>query len=306
MAIISKIDMDNGSFPLAKDAIRVLAKTKLSGAHRAIIDVIWLETYGWYDENNQHDAKIKKRKTSARIVYQTFIDETCMGKTNISSRVNELIIWGVIIRDKNTNPYTYSFNVNVDQWDPKIFRGASVARPDDTELCEQITVMRTDNSYEDDEQGVMRMHNSYAVEPTEISALDPLLNNTLNNLLNNTLNNKVIFDHWNEQKIIVHRELIPDMVKAIEKAVKDTSLEVVQTCITHFGIMLHDESYKLCDYDWGLITFLQRRRGYREFADDGEKWINYQKYIRSRASPSRPRDQTTNIDKVIEEMINSE
>jgi hypothetical protein len=309
MAAISKIDMDNGSFPLAKDALRTLAKTKLSGAHRAIIDVIWLETYGWYDESSQYEPKLKKRKTSARIPYQTFINETYIGKTNISCRVNELINWGVILRDKNTNPYTYSFNVNADQWDPKIFRGASVARPDDTELCEQITVMQTDNSYEDSKQGVMRIDNkcyedseqqvmridnSYAVESPEILVLEPLLNNTLNNLLNNPLNNYiVIFNHWNAQKITVHKYLTEDIIKNTEKSLTKNSLENIMLSIKRYSEIYHDKSYYF-KHKWSLVKFLTQRNCIPDFLDEGDKWVNYQDHIKSRASPTNKPPDTKN------------
>lgn len=129
MDIVSKIDMDNGNFPIAKDALRSLAKTKISGAHRAIIDVIWMETYGWHDEGSPYKDKIKQRKTVAKIPHEVFVNETWMDKSTVSRRLNELVGWGIVIRDKNTSPYSYSFNVNVSEWSPEVFRDTKIAKP---------------------------------------------------------------------------------------------------------------------------------------------------------------------------------
>ena len=57
---IDKIDLDNGSYPIAKDIGRVLAKTNLSGAHRAILDAILDKTFGWYDDNSKKETKLNK------------------------------------------------------------------------------------------------------------------------------------------------------------------------------------------------------------------------------------------------------
>ena len=190
--MINKIDMDNGSFPLAKDSLKVLAKTNLSGAHRAIIDVVWLQTYGWYDDSNEHEQKIKKRRIVAQINYDVFINETYMDKTNISKRLNQLIDWNIIIRDKNTSPYTYSFNVNINEWDVKIFRKTkNVVKTinsceNDQQLlglpissCEddqQLLGLPT-SSCEDDQLEVVRMTNSCEAETQEGQDMPTSLNN---------------------------------------------------------------------------------------------------------------------------------
>lgn len=99
-----------------------------------------------------------------------------------------------------------------------------------------------------------------------------------------------VLKHWNNQLIIVHRELTEDMEKAIDKAVKETSIEEVMLASEHFGIMLNDKDYGLCDYKWDLATFLSRKLGYKQFLNDGAKWINYQEHIRNKASPTNRRE----------------
>lgn len=89
-------------------------------------------------------------------------------------------------------------------------------------------------------------------------------------------NVEILFNCWNEQKIIVHKEITPDIKKALEKSLKLNTVEEISNSIIHYGIMLNDVKYEFCSYKWSLITFLSREKGYRLFMDDGEKWINYQ------------------------------
>jgi len=84
-----------------------------------------------------------------------------------------------------------------------------------------------------------------------------------------------LFDFWNSQKIIVHKNLTDKMEKAIDKALKTNTEEEVKTAMERFAIMLKDECYKYCNYKWTLDEFLSRDKGYKLFLDDGSKWINY-------------------------------
>ena len=86
-----------------------------------------------------------------------------------------------------------------------------------------------------------------------------------------------LFNCWNEQKIIVHKDITPDIEKALDKALKHDTEEDIKASMIHYGIMLHDENYNLCSYKWSLVTFLSREKGYRLFMDNGEKWLNYPK-----------------------------
>jgi hypothetical protein len=144
--LVTKIDMDNGSFPLAKDALRSLAKTTLNGAHRALIDVVWMETYGWHDSESKYQEKIKQRRVTAKIPHSVFEEETWMDKSTVSRRLNELVRWKIIFRDKNTTPYNYSFNVNVSEWSPEIFRKTKNAQPvNSLQNNQQLTTLPTNS-----------------------------------------------------------------------------------------------------------------------------------------------------------------
>jgi len=297
--VITKIDMDNGSFPIAKDSLRVLAKTKLSGAHRAMIDVIWMETYGWPDHDNKHEQKNKQRKTSARIPHQVFADETQTDKTFISHKLNDLVNWGVITRDKNTVPYTYSFNVHVDRWDPSIFRTkndnqAINSLSDSQQLFKQTTVDQSDNSLLNDQLELIEQTTRVDQIDNCCSPQTPIsqgLAAPLNNILNNSLNNIyiVVFDHWNKQGITVHRIINADIKRAIDAAVKKHGLELVQLGIERYSEIYRDPGYYF-GHKWTLINFLKRKGGLPDFLDEGEKWVNYQEHKAKNHKPRAPDD----------------
>jgi len=120
--IIQKIDMDNGSFPYAKDIARVLAKTKLSNIHRGIIDLILCETFGWYDNSSGKKEKFKKRRIWAKITYSGFQEWGGYPYPKIAKALTELIRWKVISRKGKPRHYEYSFNVNVSEWDNRVFK----------------------------------------------------------------------------------------------------------------------------------------------------------------------------------------
>ena len=120
--IINKIDMDNGNFPYAKDIGRSLAKTILTGSHRAIIDCILDMTYGWYDPKSEKVQKLKKRKIKELITYKNFKDFTGITSKHLSKYILELVDWKVINRWKKGQNYLYSLNIDVSQWNTEIFK----------------------------------------------------------------------------------------------------------------------------------------------------------------------------------------
>lgn len=94
-----------------------------------------------------------------------------------------------------------------------------------------------------------------------------------------------IFEYWQEQNIIVHQKASDSIKSAIKKALKENTIDEIKECISHYSEMLKDEKYNLCNYTWGLDTFLTRKNGYRLFLSTGEKWINYLRDKDKRGSP---------------------
>ncbi|KAF1086160.1 DNA replication protein DnaD [Sporotomaculum syntrophicum] len=193
-----KIDMDDGYFPLARTAILTLSKTRLSGSQRSIIDVIFTQTYGYYCDTSPHEQRAKKRHTRAQISHEYFMTATWMGKQEVSRAINSLIKWRIIGREKNTSPYTYWFNVQVDDWAPDCWRVSRIAN--NKQNSEQsAAVPRTVSSLQDSEQLASQLtKSSQDSEPgirrtancSQVSALGPqgvsgILNKYINKINKN-------------------------------------------------------------------------------------------------------------------------
>lgn len=87
-----------------------------------------------------------------------------------------------------------------------------------------------------------------------------------------------VFSHWNEANIIKHRDLTPDISKAIEKALKVFTEEEIKTYIDRYAKVIGDASY-FWHYKWRLVEFLSRKDGISSFTDEGSKWVNYQEHL---------------------------
>ncbi|MCD6371184.1 MAG: replication protein, partial [Candidatus Aenigmarchaeota archaeon] len=103
--MITKIDMDNGNYPYAKDIGRVLAKTKLNSSHRGIIDAVLDKTYGWHDNQSKKEKKIKQRKTHAKIDFKFFEEFTGTPFCKLSIAIKDLVKWKIIKREKQGRSY---------------------------------------------------------------------------------------------------------------------------------------------------------------------------------------------------------
>ena len=88
-----------------------------------------------------------------------------------------------------------------------------------------------------------------------------------------------IFNFWNEKEIIVHRSLTTKIEKAIDKALKEYTVEEIKQAIDNYNTVIKDNEY-FFDYKWTLIEFLTRaKEGIKQismFLEDGSQWINYQ------------------------------
>lgn len=102
-------------------------------------------------------------------------------------------------------------------------------------------------------------------------------NKSITNKLNtnnkeNTI--KEIFEYWNSNNIVVHRELTIDTRKSIEKALKIYSVEEIKTYIDRYNMVIKDKEYFFSTI-WTLKDFLSRKNGISDFTDEGSKWLNY-------------------------------
>lgn len=86
---------------------------------------------------------------------------------------------------------------------------------------------------------------------------------------------KQIFEYWNLQKIIIHKELTEDIQKSITKSLNKYDLGIILLAISRYSKIYNDAGYYF-NHKWNLIKFLTQKNCIPDFLDDGEKWINYQ------------------------------
>ena len=99
---------------------------------------------------------------------------------------------------------------------------------------------------------------------------------------------QAIFELWNKQKIIVHKELTDKIRKEIIKALKTNGFETIKTCILRYNEALKS-GFKLCQYKWTLDTFLKQKNAMIDFIDEGSKWNSYQDWLKQpRNKPYSP------------------
>lgn len=102
----------------------------------------------------------------------------------------------------------------------------------------------------------------------------------------------VIFDFWNSQGIIKHKELKEPISRAIGKTLKNFSIEDIKTAIFRYA-EANKSGFKPCEYKWTLKEFLSREKGISEFFDDGSKWINFSNWQNNNIKPKNGSLQTT-------------
>ena len=279
--IVDKIDMDNGNFPYAKDIGKTLAKTTLTGSHRAIIDCILDMTYGWYDPKSVKVQKLKKRKTKEQITYKDFENFTGIIRNNLSKYIKELINWKVIKRQEKGQYYLYSLNINVNQWDKGLFR-ESVIRIDDTSKCHKDirqSVIRVDDTLSSgcmtlkESETNEKVNKNKALRDSQKPPKETIKRNYIKKeekepiyIDKNVEEEKEIFDYWNSLNIIkLPDKTFQDFKNDIKEALKIYSLEEMKDSIKNYSLILKGEEYYY-SYEHTISGFLDPKN-FEKFRD---------------------------------------
>lgn len=282
--IVDKIDMDNGNFPYAKDMGRSLAKTTLTGSHRAIIDCILDKTIGWYDPKSEKIQKLKKRKIKELITYKYFECFTGIRRNHISKYIKELIDWKVIKRWGKGQQHIYGFNVNVNQWNKEIFK-KSVTRIGDTLKRHKDrgqTVTRVSDALS---QGLVtptgpKTNNDKAFPDPKETILNNLYKERekkgdIYNLKTEETEETEIFNYWNGLNIVQHKNKTFKLFeKDIKGALKNYSLEEIKNTINNYSLILKAEKY-FYSYEHTISSFLEPKN-FEKFVNLERAKSNYQ------------------------------
>lgn len=247
--------LENGFTRIANELMDVIAQTKFNGSQFRILMAVVRATYGY-------------NRKSADLSVSFLAKATGLPDRHVRKEVNLLLQAKVLIEYKEptkTSSRELGLNKNYGEW------CICTSGADTPEVQLHLT-------------GEEQLHRGGEVQLLHRGEeqLHPQKRQLKDNYKDNIKD--MLFAHWNSLKIIVHRSpMSAEIAKALEKVVSNPDYFI--TCMDHYANMYHDKNYKLCDYAWGLATFIGRERGYMLFGDDGEKWINYQKDVKQRASP---------------------
>ena len=76
------------------------------------------------------------------------------------------------------------------------------------------------------------------------------------------------------KKFVFTKKLTPELIKAIDKAIRETDYESVLLAIKRYGQAYYDSKFYY-NNKWALLNFLKQKNGYLNWLDDGQIWINY-------------------------------
>lgn len=85
---------------------------------------------------------------------------------------------------------------------------------------------------------------------------------------------KEIFDYWNSKNITVHRRITGKMKYAINRKIKEYTVEEIKKTIDNYTEILKSDKYWF-SYPWILVDFLNR--GFEKFLDEAKPFEAYLK-----------------------------
>ena len=106
----------------------------------------------------------------------------------------------------------------------------------------------------------------------------------------NKINNKKdtytrIFKHWLLQDIIRHKKLTSKIKKAIDKSLKEYSIDKIEKAITVYAEAYHSDYYY--NYKHSLEDFLKQKNGVHDWLEESSKFENYMDYLDKQGSISK-------------------
>jgi len=100
----------------------------------------------------------------------------------------------------------------------------------------------------------------------------------------------VVFNYWNEQNIIIHKELTDEVRNVIVRTLRSYSVEGIKSAISNYAEILRGEEYYF-KYKWTLHDFL--KRGIEKFTDLEVAKSNFRKEGKDGTGKKSSRDLPT-------------
>ncbi|MBA7484710.1 hypothetical protein ES707_20240 [subsurface metagenome] len=175
-------------------------------------------------------------KSTDKISLTLFEKMTGMERRNINRTIKELEDMNMVIVDRNNRVNTYKFNSDYDTW--KIIDSVNID-----------TSVKRDTKVVSKETPKLVSKETHTKEKKETIQKKESL---------------IIFDYWNEEKIIIHRKLDQATESSINARLKDNSVDEIRDSIHYYSIILKDDDYRW-NYAWTLKDFMQK--GFELFRD---------------------------------------
>lgn len=147
--------LKNGYVRLANEIYEALARFRIQGEARQILDFIIRKTYGW---NKKEDV----------IPLSQFVLGTGMKKSNVCRAINHLIHLNLIIKSDNARGTAYRFNKDFEEWKPlsKTITKKVINTQSTDPLSKTITpVLKSDNQGMQNIKGILK--NRYQKRDTQ-------------------------------------------------------------------------------------------------------------------------------------------
>ncbi len=148
-------------------------------------------------------------------------------------------------------------------------------KKEDTELGTLFTVVK----YEQYQQfGNIKNNSMEQRRNADGTAEEQQRNNNKKDKNDKKDNNKhtEIFNHWITKNIIQHSKITESMEKAMDKALKNYSLEVIKESISVYAEAYHSDYFY--QYKHSLEDFLKQKNGLPDWIKEGSKYENYMEY----------------------------
>lgn len=232
------------------EILDALAQAKLNGTQYAICLVIFRNTFGFHRCGHEMSATYIGKATN--IIPRQI-------KRELQALINRNIILKTNIKQGVTS--TVGFNKDITTWKP-VSKKTPVSNPTPAVVSKK-TPVPVSNPTPKKERVKENIKEIYIVTSQQI------------------------FDHWNQQGIIIHKEMTEVIQKEIIKALNKYDMDTIMLAITHYSKIYNDEGYYF-KYKWTLSKFLTQKNCIPDFLDEGLKWINYQKQNKSKpVNPNR-------------------
>jgi len=82
-----------------------------------------------------------------------------------------------------------------------------------------------------------------------------------------------VFDHWNKTAPHKHKNLTDPIAEQLNKLTKAQADEVI-IAINHYAKANNDNSHYY-SHVWTLDKFIKQKNGYKDWLDDGQRWVEY-------------------------------